>query len=422
MIQEKYKIGQFGPDLGLKLNRNRVLIDANLSDATVIVKQASDLGGTLSSAYRYIVDGAVDMGSQSITVPEGGLFIAGLGFGISSLTSSADNYNMFITGATFSGDLFLDGVDTGVTGTNSQIFELDNDSNFGAVEYNNGNILAGSTIGNLTNYRQFVMSNVAIFAITDGLTFTGAWAGGVAIIDTICIGVGAGVTIFKAGVGLVFSGSIRSNINALSINATTTIFDFTTGNIANDGAFSLTDARFNKDSNPVPNITGADVRARFRNCTGVGNTYAGSAYVFTSAVSTGALVQGTPVKMPGATAYSDEYWFSNSGNNRAVFDSDLAGEYEVAFNLSFTGTNNVEMGVQIRQWDNSASLWIDVGSEFIATLNGGPAGTRAEGVSGFAYCTLDAGDYIEIWIVNNTNTTGITPSIGGSVIIKERSS
>ena len=126
MPQEKYKIGQFGPDLGLKLNRNRLLIDASFSDATIVVKQASDLGGTLSSAYRYIVDGAVDMGSQSITVPEGGLFIAGLGFGISSLTSSADNYNMFITGATFSGDLFLDGVDTGVTGTNSQVFELDN--------------------------------------------------------------------------------------------------------------------------------------------------------------------------------------------------------------------------------------------------------------------------------------------------------
>ena len=150
------------------------------------------------------------------------------------------------------------------------------------------------------------------------------------------INIGAVVTIFKEGTSLSFQGSFRSDLNALSINATTILFDFVAANFVQDGAFSLTNVRVNPASNAAPNIAPSSQKARFRNCSGIDNTFVGASYTLTTAVSTGTLVDGTLVKMPGATTYSDEFWFSNSVDNASIYDSTLPGDVEVNFNLSFT--------------------------------------------------------------------------------------
>ena len=51
--------------------------ESRLLDNTIIVKQASDLSGTLDSTKVYLIDGIIDMGAQSIEVPSGGLTIIG---------------------------------------------------------------------------------------------------------------------------------------------------------------------------------------------------------------------------------------------------------------------------------------------------------------------------------------------------------
>lgn len=394
------------------------------SDSQIIIRNSGQLAGPvpLSSTKQYFIDGSIDMGSVPLIVPQGGLMLKGLGFGVSKLTSSASNYTLFVDDGVFSGDLFIDGVDIEVTGASSKVFDLDNAENSSAVEFINTNFTSCTSLGNLKSYRQLLTGNVAFIAIKDGLTFDGTWSGGAAILITIMINIGAGVTIFKEGASLSFEGSFRSDLNALSINATTILFDFVAGNFVQDGAFSLNNVRVNPASNAVPNISPSSKKARFINCSGIDNTFVGAAFTLTTAVSTGTLITDTLIKMPGATAYSNEFWFSNSANNASIYDSTLVGEVEVDFNLSFTGTNNKELVVQIRQWDNSASAYINIGPEFKATTNGGPSGTRAEGVSGFAYATLNVNDRIEIWIKPVSSTSPITPSVGGSVIIKERAS
>ena len=63
----------------------------------VRVSQASDLAGDLDSTKQYFIDGVVDMGSQQITVPVGGLNLSGYNFDVSRLISSAAGYTMFIS-------------------------------------------------------------------------------------------------------------------------------------------------------------------------------------------------------------------------------------------------------------------------------------------------------------------------------------
>ena len=120
-----------------------------------IVRNASDLSGTLLSDVVYIIDGVIDMGSQSITVPLDGLNIKGLGFGVSKLISSQSSYTLFIDGgATRSGNLFIQNLEIEVTGTNSQVFDIDNQGNSKAIEMNDVNFNDCTSLGEIANYRQ----------------------------------------------------------------------------------------------------------------------------------------------------------------------------------------------------------------------------------------------------------------------------
>ena len=80
------------------------------------------------------------------------------------------------------------------------------------------------------------------------------------------LSIGSGVTIVKKGASLSFQGSVRSDLNALSISSTTIVFDFVDDDFVQDGAFSLTNVRVNPASNAVPNISPGNQKARFRNC------------------------------------------------------------------------------------------------------------------------------------------------------------
>lgn len=386
----------------------------------ILVTEPSQLSGALTSTCQYLIDGNIDMGTTTITVPEGGLYIQGLGFGISSLFSSENNYDMFITD-TFSGDLFTNSMDLTVSGTNSRVFNLDNSGNFSAVEFTNTNFVACTSLGVLSNYRQVLCSNVAWISVQDGLEFVGPWAGGIAILTSIALFIGSGVTLFKAGAGLVFSGSVRSDMNALSMDAASTLFDFSPTNIPGDGGFSLTNVR-TSSTNPLPNFPSTGTGARFRDCLGIENTYVGAEWELTGSATTTIAVADTLVKLAGTTTYNEEHWFSNATDNAMVFDSSILTRVKVSGSLSLSGTNNDEAALQIRQWDDSASSYINVGPEYIGTLNGGPAGSRAENISVKGYATLEENDRIEVWVKNVAGTNDITASLGGALFVEERSS
>lgn len=390
-----------------------------LAQTEVVARFPADLTGELDSSKVYVIDGVIDMGADSINVPSGGLTIRGLGFNVSKLITSTASAILFDHTDAYSGDLFLDDLSIEVTGAGAKVFDLDNDENSDAVEVNAVNFNNCTSLGELSNYRQYRQANVAFFSILDGLTYSGTWSGGALWSDSIALFIGAGVTIFKEGTGLTFGGSVRCNMNALSINATTVFCDFQPSNILMDGEMDFLDFRAG-NNDPLPNFPHTNVKARFRDCVGLINTYVGSSWEVTTGATTTISTANTLVKMAGTTTYDNEEWFSNSVSNAAVYDSTLVEEFEVEYSLSFTGSNNRVVGVQIRQWDDSASSYIDIGPRHTATMNGGGAGIRAENITGFAYCTLDQNDRIEIWVENQTDTSNITTDMAGSLFIKER--
>lgn len=391
--------------------------------AVVYITDKSQFDGILSSEKLYVIDGVVDVGSTSIVVPEGGLNLSGLGFGISKLLSTEDNFTLFVDdGVTYSGDLFLTELDITVSGTGSKVFELDNNENFNAVEWNTVNFINCTSLGSLTDYRQGLSRNVAWISCSDGLTMSGNWSGGWAAIDSIIIGapMTTGV-LFKAGAGLLIGGSFRSNVNILNLGTSGGIFcDFAPSNITSDAGFTLSSVRADPAANNLPNMPSTSVKALIRNSPGIGDTYPGATAAPEANSTVTISVVDTLYQLTGSMTLADSYWFSLANTNGVKLDSTNSLEVEVIGTLSFSGSNNNEMVVQLRQYDSSASAYINIGPEYRTTLNGGPTGGRAENITFHALATLSTDDRVEVWIKNITGTGDITLIAGGQFRVLER--
>ncbi|MBL4664324.1 MAG: hypothetical protein JKY22_12405, partial [Flavobacteriaceae bacterium] len=118
-------------------------------NSRVIVQQASDLAGSLSSTVQYLLDGIIDMGSQSIEVPQGGLNLAGYNFDISKLTSSVSGYTMFTSPAGGSGNLLGSDYAVEVTGASSQVYNLISDTGDEAIEISRVNYNNCTSLGEI---------------------------------------------------------------------------------------------------------------------------------------------------------------------------------------------------------------------------------------------------------------------------------
>lgn len=374
------------------------------------VTSAAQLSGDLDSSQLYIIDGAIDLGGASITVPETGLQIVGLGFDVSSVTTTGPLFDTPSGG--YSGNLQVGDL----TITSPFVFDLDNAGNNGATECNGVNFLGCASLGELTEYRQGLWAGVGIINCTDGVTLSGTWSGGFATLDSIVIGGFTG-TVFKAGAVLDIQGSFRSNINALDIAPGGAFCDFSPATIDPDGGFSMTDVRLSSGVVGFPNMPRGSTKARYRNCQGQDNTYPGAQWVITSSAATVIGAANTPVKLAGGVTYADLQWFTGPIDNRFLYGSTQRIEAEIKCVLTLSGTNGDQANVIIRQWDDSASGWIDLSSSGAATIN---AGGRAEGVACFAYASLDVGDYVEVWIENLSGARNLTAENGGLVGIEER--
>jgi hypothetical protein len=385
----------------------------------IYVNDSSQLSGPLDSNKVYILDGVIDMGTDSIVVPEGGLNLGGLGFGISLLTSTENNYTLFVTnGTTYSGDLFLTDMDITVSGTGSKVFELDNNENFNAIEWSTTNFINCTSLGTLTDYRQGLSRNVAWISCSDGLTMAGAWAGGWAAVDSIVVGAPLTGVLFRAGAGLLIGGSFRTDMNILQLGTAGGIFcDFSPANITLDGGFSVSNLRANPDANNFPNMPNTSVKARYRDCAGVRNTYVGASGTITASVETVITTSGIYYSMEGSLSVDEPTWLILFEDAGIEFNSDITTAFHLSGSFSFSGPNNQILSLKLYKYTAATTTWAAASPAFQVTLN---AADRAENVSFGTFVDMTKGDRLEFRIANIGATGNITALLGGQVRLSER--
>ena len=407
-----------------KIESDRFFLDRRGGDLSnqIIVREAADLVN-IDSTKLYVIDGKIDMGTQQIEVPSTGFFCRGLGYFISSLYSTADNYTMFVnkTGDPYAGDVIMEGLTLEAEGLNSRIFNLDNAGNFGAIEFNSVNWgdfgTPTTSCGTLTNYRQFRTRDFAMININDGLEFEGTWAGGMSIFESIMLFLNVGCVAWKAGATLSVQGSFVSDINALSSvgNNNNVIFDFAPANFVQDWGFNLNGARF-KGSFAIPNMPITSTKRFFADCTGVKNTRVGAGWYLDTETPT-TLTQNVPAKLLGTTTYNSEIHFSNTTDNAFVYDSTVVDDFFVSGFVTLEGSPDRIVTIEVRKWDDSAGAYvvIETFTKYIVNVVGNvDVGSYSIGTP----VELDQNDRIELWVINETDNSAVTLQEGSWLRVK----
>jgi len=398
---------------------------------SIIVTQASDLSGTLDSSKAYLLDGIIDMGSQSITVPTGGLTILGQSFDISGLTSSEDNYTLFVSEsiAIGSGNLLMADIDISVTGTSSKVYELYDATGFNAIEVARVNYTDCTSLGDLYEYRQGLEEGTGRFGGSPSLTLHGIWLGGYRITTSIVRSLAGTMTepLFNEGTLFQMNSRFLSDINC-DLPSLAAFHDFSPSNFPNPGTVQLQGCEITRDgaydaddSNLTPNMDRGDLCSYWKRNNGLPNTFVGGTTSITSQELTVISAGSTYYNLEGIFTGTGLEHFSASADGNLTHLGNSPREFEVTSNLVLESTQNNQLTVRFRKWDNSASAFVDLDYTAQTRQVNNLSGTRD--VAYFTLLvgvTLDQNDYIQLQVKNNSGNSDVTAELSSFFRIQER--
>lgn len=371
---------------------------------------------TLSSTQLYYVDGHLDITGYSIEVPAGGLMIQGLGFNVSSITTTEENGVIFSSPVGGSGDLLFSDVAFTASGTGSKVFALTDVDGTHAFEYQRVNFNGCVDLGYVDGYRQGLEQGTGRFGGTPTLEFRGTWAGGYFMDTSIVRGItDSTYSLFSSAIGHTFGSRFFSNANIV-VPSNVTVFEFAPTNFVNDETFQINGAQFAGAGTVLSGIDETSTKTRVSNTRGIPNTYVGGYWSCTSAAATSFSLVSTPVKLAGTTTASDLEWFSSSNANDLTYDSTIENKLYATFTGSFSGGNTKDFTIVFRQWDDSAGSYVNSSSTTFSTDGNGNYTNLALHSSRI---TMGENDRVELWIQNDTDTTSITMQEGSQLLLKE---
>ena len=412
-------LGKSSPATGA----NKILVNQNNYTTTI--------GGVIDSTKEYFLDGIIDMGSTQITVPTTGMTIRGYSFDLSGLTSSEDNYTMFISEsiAIGSGDVLGFDYLVSVTGTSSKVYELYDATGFNAFEFQRVNYIDCISLGDIYDYRQGLETGTGRFGGSPSLTLHGLWLGGYRITTSIVRSMSDTTTepLFKAGALFQMNSRFLTDINC-DLGALQPFLDFAPVNFPNASTLQLKNCEITRngiyvsnDTNITPNILRSDLPSYWKNNNGISNTFVGGV---TSVISEELTVIGA-----GSTYYDLEGVFLGTGLQHFEASSDgklthlgtTPTEYEVTSSLVLESTQNNNLTVRFRKWDNSESVFIDL--DYTAQTR---VVNNSQGPRDVAYFTivvgasLDENDYLQLQVRNNSGNNNVTAETSSFFRVQER--
>lgn len=399
-----------------------------LFDRVVSIKNKSDFPTTLSSTELYIIDGKIDLADTSLEVPLNGLYLAGHGLNISSLYSSSENYMMFTSPLTGSGDIFFDNLSLSVTGANSELFDVFGATGSEAVEFNLVNYNNCISLGNIDNYRQGLEKGTGRFGGTPELTLTGEWLGGYRITTSIVRSLDPSFSgsLFKAGLGFTMSSRFLSDINCdLPTNAN--FSDFSPANFTSPSLHQMKGAIMTRngqepqssDNAFFPNLDPEDLVCSWRDNIGLRNTFEGGIGTITTEVVTSVAADSTFYDIAGVWTTSDLQHFSSPINGVLQNDGSNPIEFSVISSLTLESTANDNLSVKVLKWDSTLEVFVDVITQ-LTTVNS-LSGPRDVAFVTLNYnVTLRKNDYVKLQVANLTSTSDITCELGSYFEIKKR--
>ncbi|MEK9712781.1 MAG: hypothetical protein VW258_09445, partial [Thalassolituus sp.] len=291
------------------------------------------------------------------------------------------------------------------------------------VNYNNC-----TSLGEINGYRQGLETGTGRLGGTPTLTLSGAWVGGYRITTSIVRGLDAAMnaSLFEAGVGFSMSGRFLTDINA-DLGATASLFDFTPAQFPNPSTVQVNGALLQRsgvfdpdDSTIIPNMSGADICALFKDCVGVDNTNVGGRLTVTTETTTTISTAGAYVDLAGTFTASDLQHFDSPANGQLRNIGNTPREFVASLSVNIAGGQGDEIGLKLVKWDNSASTFVDIEVPQVQTINNFIITTDKANFVNIVPFELDQNDYIKFQVANLSDTTNVTAESGSYVFVSER--
>ena len=408
-------------------------IPSDLANRIIVTQDniATTLGGVIDSTKEYFLDGIIDLGTTQITVPTTGITLKGFSFDVSGLTSSEDNYTMFISetiligsGNVLGSDYLID-----VSGANSKVYELYDATGFNAFEFQRVNYNNCTSLGDIYDYRQGLESGTGRFGGSPSLTLHGLWLGGYRITTSIVRSMSDLTTepLFKAGTLFQMNSRFLTDMN-VDLGDLQSLLDFAPSNFPNASTLQLKGCEITRggiyvsnDTNITPNINRTDTSCYWKNNNGILNTFVGGTISVISEELTVIGAGSTYYDLEGVFLGNGLQHFSASADGKLTHLGTTPTEYEVTSSLILESRRNDELTVRFRKWDNSAGVFINLDyteqTRQVLSLQGGRDVANFTLVVG---SSLDENDFLQLQVKNNSGNQNVTAEVSSFYRVQER--
>lgn len=400
-------------------------INDDILDNRVIVNQVNFLTticGTIDSTKDYFLDGVINIGANTVTVPSTGLTVSGYSFDLSGLISTEAGVTLITSDVGGSGNLLLENIYLTASGVGSKVFDLTDATGFNALEFNKINYIDCSSLGTITSYRQILESGTGRFGGAPSLTLAGNMVGGMRITTTITRNISALTgALFAAGAGLVINGRFITDMN-VDLGASASLIDFAPSNMANNESLIISSAFVARngvldptDTTVHPNISASDKQSLWSKNSGISNTYKYAQQTITTEATTAVASADTYYPLAGTWTLGEVSHFDSPANGqiRCLSGNDV---YRVSGNFVLDSDSGDVVGLRIVKSTDGGSNWTEVNhiKREISNLQGG---------RDVAYFQIDFlvrladGDIIRLEVENYDSTADITAELDSYLTI-----
>jgi hypothetical protein len=397
-------------------------------DNRIVVTQSNHLttiGGVIDSTKEYFLDGIIDMGNASITIPVGGINIKGYTFDLSGLMSTEDNYTMFISESEAIGSGNVLGSDylINVSGLNSKVYNIYDATGFNAFEFQTINYNNCTSLGDIHNYRQGLEGGTGRFGGSPSLTLHGTWLGGFRITTSIVRGMSDITTepMFKSGTAFVMNSRFLTDIN-VDLGALQPLLDFSPTNFPNPSTLQLNGCIVSRegvinssDANLTPNINETNLVCSWKNNNGLNNTFVGGTQTVSFEVLTN-LTLNVPSLLNATFNTNGLQHFDSPSNGKLRHLGGNPREYTVNFDFVLEGGSNDDYKIQLVK-NNGIDNVVYQQTRVINNFSGG---RDVAYFTGLTSVILDKNDYIFWEVINISDNSNCTLELDSAFSVQER--
>jgi len=281
------------------------------------------------------------------------------------------------------------------------ILDLDALGNGGVIDWYGVNFSnAISKVGTIKDYNNVIMNTIG-FLNSGGLSFDGT-TGTISFVDTIFQNANGLTSVIVRDSCTITRRFRITNSSFISLSGETALNVSTSASIPND-SYILKGVNFAGGGDYIVGVQNDDNKARFKECKGIDNSFTIGQYYFQdNTLPTVITTRDEFFEIVGTIQEGNflQRFDLDVVNSRITYTGSLMGLFKISASISLTSATNKEIKTAL--FKNNEILNVSVGTS--TTRSNG----RAENISCQDIVELQENDFLDLRILNFTDTNNIT--------------